>query len=239
MHIMEGFLPLEWALFWYLLSAPFVIWGMLGVKKLVGNDPKQKILLAVSGAFIFVLSSLKLPSVTGSSSHPTGTGMAAILYGPAVAAFLATIVLLFQAVLLAHGGITTLGADIFSMGIAGPLVAWAIFKATGPLKLHWTVRVFFAALLSDWVTYLVTSLQLALAYPGLDFVASFFTFAVVFALTQIPLAIAEGVLFVVFFDFLLRSKPKTISGLIGEDMLANSAPAKAHASSAPADSARK
>jgi len=220
MHIMEGFLPLEWALFWYLLSAPFVIWGMLGVKKLVANDPKQKILLAVSGAFIFVLSSLKLPSVTGSSSHPTGTGMAAILYGPAIAAFLASIVLLFQAVLLAHGGITTLGADIFSMGIAGPIVAWFIFKASKPMRLHWTLRVFFAALLSDWITYLVTSLQLALAYPGADFIASFLTFATVFALTQIPLAIAEGVLFVVFFDFLLRSKPKTVEALVGEDMQA-------------------
>lgn len=218
MHIMEGFLPLEWALFWYLLSAPFVLWGMLGVKKLVGSDPKQKILIAVSGAFIFVLSSLKLPSVTGSSSHPTGTGMAAILYGPAVAAFLASIVLLFQAVLLAHGGITTLGADIFSMGVAGPLVAWLVFKASRPLKLHWTVRVFLAALLSDWVTYFVTSLQLALAYPGADLTSSFFTFSTVFALTQIPLAVAEGILFMVFFDFLLRSKPKTVETLVGENM---------------------
>lgn len=222
MHIMEGFLPIEWAAFWYLLSAPFVIYGMLQVKKYVRDDPRQKILLAVSGAFIFVLSSLKLPSVTGSSSHPTGTGMAAILYGPAVAAFLASIVLLFQALLLAHGGITTLGADIFSMGIAGPLVAWIVFKASKPLKLHWTVRVFLAALLSDWVTYLVTSLQLALAYPGADLIASFFTFAAVFALTQIPLAIAEGVLFVVFFDFLLKSKPKTLEALVGENMLESS-----------------
>lgn len=51
---------------------------------------------------MFVLSSLKLPSVTGSCSHPTGNGLGAVLFGPAVASVLATIVLVFQALLIAH-----------------------------------------------------------------------------------------------------------------------------------------
>ena len=217
MHIMEGFLPLEWCIFWYLLSAPFVLWGIMQTGKLFALKPQQKILLAVSGAFIFVLSSLKLPSITGSSSHPTGTGLASILYGPGISAFLAAIVLVFQALLLAHGGITTLGADIFSMGIMGPLVAWLVFKGSAKLNIGWKVRIFAAALLSDWITYLVTSLQLALAYPGASLVQSYMTFASVFALTQIPLAIAEGILFLVFFDFLRRAKPKMLAELCGEE----------------------
>ena len=77
-------------------------------------------LLGLCGAFAFVLSSLKIPSVTGSCSHPTGVGLAAILFGPSVACIMALIVLLFQALLLAHGGLTTLGANVFSMGVAGP-----------------------------------------------------------------------------------------------------------------------
>ena len=36
--------------------------------------------------------------------------------------------LLFQALLLAHGGLTTLGANTFSMAIAGPIVSWAVYK---------------------------------------------------------------------------------------------------------------
>ena len=73
-------------------------------------------------AYVFVLSALKIPSVTGSCSHPTGTGLSASLFGPSVTAVLGTIVLLFQALLLAHGGLTTLGANVFSMAIAGPFI---------------------------------------------------------------------------------------------------------------------
>ena len=62
-------------------------------------------LLALCGAFAFVLSALKIPSATGSCSHPTGVGLGAILFGPAATAVLGLIVLLFQALLLAHGGL--------------------------------------------------------------------------------------------------------------------------------------
>ncbi len=70
-------------------------------------------LLAVVAAYAFILSAMKIPSVTGSCSHPTGTGLAAIIFGPFVASVVGVIVLLFQAILLAHGGITTLGANTF------------------------------------------------------------------------------------------------------------------------------
>ena len=58
-------------------------------------------------------SSIKLPSITGSSSHPTGTGLRCVLlFRPPVMAFLSTIVLLFQATAACPAaGITTLGAE--------------------------------------------------------------------------------------------------------------------------------
>ena len=65
-------------------------------------------ILGLSGAFVFILSALKIPSVTGSSSHPTGVGLGSILFGPLAMSVVGSIVLLFQAVLLAHGGLTTL-----------------------------------------------------------------------------------------------------------------------------------
>ena len=84
MHIMEGFLPLIWVIFWYAASAPFIVYGVWRLKKVVNEHPESKPMLAVAGAFAFVLSSLKIPSVTGSCSHPTGTGFGAIVFGPAV-----------------------------------------------------------------------------------------------------------------------------------------------------------
>lgn len=66
MHIMEGFLPLGWCLFWYAVFIPFFVFGLIRMKKVVEKNPQNKVLLAFSGAFIFILSALKIPSVTGS-----------------------------------------------------------------------------------------------------------------------------------------------------------------------------
>ena len=94
MHIMEGYLPLTWCIVWFVISFIIVAFGIYQIKKIVDETPESKALLAVSGAFKFILSSLKLPSVTGSCSHPCGNGLGAALFGPAVTAVLATIVLL-------------------------------------------------------------------------------------------------------------------------------------------------
>ena len=86
MHIMEGFLPLSWCIVWWLIALPCLALGVIRLKKVVTADREALPLLGVTGGFIFILSSLKLPSVTGSCSHPTGTGLAAICFGPWVAA---------------------------------------------------------------------------------------------------------------------------------------------------------
>jgi cobalt/nickel transport system permease protein len=216
---MEGFLPPFWAAFWYVLCIPFWVLGAMQLKKLFSLHPNQKLVLAVSGAFIFVLSSLKLPSVTGSSSHPTGTGLSAMLFGFSITSILATIVLVFQALLLAHGGITTLGADVFSMGIVGPAFAYYSFKLARKLGIAIPYTAFIAAVLADWMTYVTTSLQLALAFPGQDILRSFEIFAGVFAITQVPIAIAEGILIWIFFDFLIKSRPKLMAELLGEPQI--------------------
>jgi cobalt/nickel transport system permease protein len=53
--------------------------------------------------------------------------------------------------------------------------------------------------------YIATSVQLALAFgPFTDSLASFMS---IFAITQIPLGIVEGILFVIFVDYLERARP--------------------------------
>jgi cobalt/nickel transport system permease protein len=203
---MEGFLPLQWCAFWYALSLPVVAYGAYKMNKLIKGDRDVLPLLAVSGAFIFVLSSLKMPSVTGSCSHPTGTGLGAILFGPWITSVMAMIVLIYQAIFLAHGGLTTLGANTFSMGIAGPIVAVIIYKAAMKLRINLYIAVFLAATFADWATYVVTSLQLALAFPAASggVLASFWAFAAVFAITQVPLAIVEGVVTALMFKYIVQ-----------------------------------
>ena len=204
MHIMEGFLPLPWVIFWFVVSAPFVILGVRAISKTFKENSNQKLLFALVTAFVFILSALKMPSVTGSTSHPTGTGLGAILFGPLPMAVSGLVVLIFQALLLAHGGITTLGANVFSMAIAGPFVAYFVYKTFKKTNLK--VAVFLAAALGDLFTYVITSIQLALAHPDAvtGVMGSMTKFLGVFAITQIPLAIAEGILTVIIYDLIMN-----------------------------------
>lgn len=209
---MEGFLPTPWWQAWFAVSIPVILYGIYKMNRLVNEKREILPLLAVAGAFIFVLSSLKLPSVTGSCSHPTGTGVAAIMFGPAISAVLGTIVLLYQALFLAHGGLTTLGANVFSMGIVGPVVAYLVYKAGMKANLNFYLVVFLAAAFGDWATYVTTSVQLALAYPAgnvltfAGFMSSFSKFAFIFAVTQVPLAIMEGAVSALLFKYVINVK---------------------------------
>lgn len=196
MHIMEGYLPLGHSLAWDAVCLPILAAGVIGIRRTLQRNKRLLILLAMSGAFIFVISSLKILSVTGSSSHMTGTGLAAILFGPAAASVLGIVVLIFQAILLAHGGFTTLGANTFSMAAAGPALTWLLYMLGKKLKLNRKANIFIAAALGDLFTYCVTSLQLAVAYPSESggVMASAVKFLGVFAPTQLPLAVIEGLL---------------------------------------------
>lgn len=196
MHIMEGYLPPAYCIAWGVLCIPFLAAGYFTIEKKVSQHHKSITLLAMAGAFVFVLSSLKIPSVTGSCSHMTGTGLGAILFGPCAVSILGMIVLVFQAILLAHGGLTTLGANTFSMAVAGPFVSFGIYQLCKKLKVNRHIGIFLAAFIGDLFTYCVTSIQLAVAYPSANggVGASVLKFLAVFAPTQLPLAIMEGIL---------------------------------------------
>ena len=134
---------------------------------------------------------------------------------------LGTIVLLFQALLLAHGGLTTLGANVFSMAVVGPYVAYGLFRLVRGVGGSLAVAVFLAAAFGDLSTYIVTSAQLAMAFPDPagGIAGSFAKFGAIFAVTQVPLAIIEGLLTVVVVNVLTsysRSELRSLSVLARE-----------------------
>lgn len=113
----------------------------------------------------FYTIDIKLPSVTGSGSHLTGTTFGALTFGPKAIPLLGAVVLLFQALLLARGGLTTLGANVVSMAVVGPWVGYGIFCcASGSISpILWLSSS--AAFLGSFSTYIMTSIQLAVAFP--------------------------------------------------------------------------
>ena len=215
MHISEGILPAPWAGLWFLLSLPFLAWGLRDLRVRSQQQPMLKSLVGLVGAAVFVISCMPIPVPTaGSCSHPCATGMAAILIGPTLTVVITSIALLLQALFLAHGGLTTLGADIVSMGVAGAFTGYGVFRLATAMGLPRWPAAFLAGVLSDWATYAVTSLELATALHGNASVGHAFAAVVLaFCPTQIPLGILEGFLTAAACRFIEARRPGLIASL--------------------------
>ena len=68
MHIMEGYLPAGYCVAWGVVCLPFLIAGFISLRNKVKENRRNMTLIAMAGAFIFVISSLKIPSVERSCS---------------------------------------------------------------------------------------------------------------------------------------------------------------------------
>lgn len=215
MHISEGILPLQWAGLWYIVALPFVVIGIYKVRNDSHRIPAFTPLVGMLSAAVFIISAMPIPIPNaGTCSHPAGTGLAAIFIGPFAAIVATSVALLIQALFLAHGGITTWGANILSMGVIGAFSGYLVFKALAKLRLPLTVAAFGAGVVSDWATYAMTSLELALGLSDkASFLGLFKTIVVAFIPTQLPLGILEGFAAAGLFTFILKRRPDILARL--------------------------
>lgn len=215
MHISEGILPMKWAGLWYLVALPFLVKGIRDIKKKSALNPHFKVLLGLMGAVIFIISCMPVPVPTaGTCSHPAGTGISAVLVGPVMSILVTSIALLIQALFLAHGGLTTWGADIVSMGVMGSFAAYLGFRTLQKLRAPLFVCGFTAGLLADWATYITTSFELASALHGSkSMLPLFYTIIVAFIPTQLPLGILEGFLTGGMIVFVYKRRPDILNSL--------------------------
>ncbi len=209
MHISEGILPLNWAAFWFAIAAPFVAFGLYRLKKLSASDLSFKPLVGLMAAVVFIISCMPIPVPTaGTCSHPCGTGMSGILLGPLISILIAAVALLIQALFLSHGGLSTLGANIVSMGVMGSFAGYLTFRALRSMKVNMAVAGFVAGLFADWATYLTTSVELASGIRGdSPFLPLFWKIAIAFMPTQIPLGILEGAMTAGMVVLLYKKRP--------------------------------
>jgi len=220
MHISEGILPLNWAAFWFAIAALFVAWGLYKLKKLSSIDISFKPLVGLMAAVVFIISCMPIPVPTaGTCSHPCGTGISGILLGPAISILVTAVALLIQALFLAHGGLSTWGADIVSMGVMGSFAGFLTFRVlrsiTPLIPLFnkggsggLAVSGFMAGLFADWATYLTTSVELASGIKGDSaFMPLFWKILVAFVPTQLPLGILEGAMTAGMVVLLYKKRP--------------------------------
>lgn len=126
MHIPDGMLQAStWIPAWL---------GSAGALALATREVRARlsdgtiVMMAVLAALIFALQMLNFPVAGGTSGHFAGGAAAAIVLGLWPAMLVMAAVVAVQALFFADGGITTLGANMLTMAIIGPLVGYACYR---------------------------------------------------------------------------------------------------------------
>ncbi len=209
MHISEGLLPFHWAAIWSILAAPFLAYGLYRLRKASAGDLSVKPVVGLMAAVVFIVSCMPIPVPTaGSCSHPCGTAISGILVGPGISILVAAVALLIQALFLAHGGLTTWGANLISMGVMGSLAGFFAFRVLRSMRINLAVSGFMAGLLADWATYFTTSVELASGIKGdAPFTPLFWKILIAFIPTQLPLGILEGAMTAGMIVLLYKKRP--------------------------------
>lgn len=215
MHITEGLLPWKVAAFWFVLALPFVgagIWQMTRRKKL---SPNYMPLVGIFGAAVFVFSCLPIPIPgVGATAHPAGTGFSAILIGPLASVVVAFVSLLLQGLFLAHGGLTTLGANTFSMGVLGSFAGFFAFYLARKLRFNLFWAGFCAGVSADISTYLGTSIGLGSGLHGSgSFLAEVGTIFSILAPYVLVLMLIEGFITGGILVYIRKNRPDILRRL--------------------------
>lgn len=214
MHIPDGILPAQVCAAGYAVTGLSTWYSLRRINQ--KSDPTAEIPKAslLTAAF-FVASSIYIP-VPPASVHLILNGLLGVILG--YFAFPAILIgLFFQALVLGHGGLTTLGINAAMMGIPA-LLAYHLFQLR-----HWVGK----RLPSNWATALFAFLGGAL---GLGIAALVFLTLVVttipasfdagternavltLSVGHIPLMLVEGVFTAVLALFLQRVKPELLEG---------------------------
>lgn len=127
MHIPDGMLEARtWIPAW-IGSSGVLAFGIRQVRKRLTDG--TIVMMAVLSALIFALQMLNFPVAGGTSGHFVGGAAAAIVLGLWPAMIVMAAVVTVQAVFIADGGITALGANLLTMSIVGPLTGYAVNRA--------------------------------------------------------------------------------------------------------------
>lgn len=131
MHIPDGYLSPKTCLVFYAGMLP--VWFIASRKVEKTVKIKELPLLALGGAFAFVIMMFNIPIPGGSSGHMVGSTVVAIVLGPWAGVVALSLTLALQALLFADGGITTLGANCFNMAFVASFSGYYVYRTLSAL----------------------------------------------------------------------------------------------------------
>ncbi|MDD5688643.1 MAG: cobalt transporter CbiM [Elusimicrobia bacterium] len=199
MHIPDGFLDVK--TFSVLYSVSAVTIGV-AIKKLNKNlSEKQIPMLGVLAAFVFAAQMLNFPVAGGTSGHFMGGVLISILLGPMSGLLIMSTVLIVQCFIFQDGGLTSLGANVFNMGIIGSIAGYYIYKGLKKIFSR-TISTFIAC----WISIIMASSFCAaeLAISGIvPLKLVFLAMVSVHAL----IGVGEGLITVTVLSFVSKVRP--------------------------------
>ena len=127
MHIPDNYLSPTTCAVLAVAAAPVVGLSITKVKAQLKENKELAPMLGIAASLSFLLMMFNVPIPGGTTAHAVGGVLLSILIGPYAASLALSVALLLQALLFGDGGILALGANIFNMAIAMPLVGYAVY----------------------------------------------------------------------------------------------------------------
>ena len=214
MHISEGFLPITHCIGWGVAALPPAVAQRARGRQGDGEQAREP---RAAGGFRGVpvhleLAADALPHRQFLASHRDGGRH--LFVRPLGDARAGSDHAGVPGLLLAHGGLTTLGANLFSLGVVGPWATWLFLRlllvrakkpATGHLRRHRGGR-------PRNLCHHCGATRPRLSVRARRIHASFLKFIGIFLITQIPISIAEGMLTVALLGALSATQMAALQG---------------------------
>ncbi len=218
MHIAEGVITGKAAVAYTAAGVALMAAGAKRMNDFVRDHPARKPLLGMGGAFIFFVSLIPIPAFTGTCSHPCGSPLAGILMGPWVGIALTGLSLLLQAAFFAHGGFSTWGANLITLGVGGAFFGWLTYHAARALGLSIRASAAAGGLLGDVITYVFSGLSLAAVLshspnPQYSFTGYLAAIYGAYLPTQGPIAIGEMFVTGLAIHYIYKQRPEVLEEL--------------------------
>ena len=126
MHIPDGYLSPSTCAVLGAAAAPLWYRASRQVKRTLAS--RRAPLLAAGAALSFTLMMFNLPVPGGTTAHPVGGTLLAVVLGPWAASLALSAVLLLQALLFGDGGVLAFGANAFNLAMLLPLTGHAVYR---------------------------------------------------------------------------------------------------------------
>lgn len=126
MHIPDGYLgPPTYGALWAAM-APTWFYASRKLKRTASGAQIPH--LAMAAAFSLCIMIFAIPLPGGTTGHLAGSGLIAVLLGPWACVLAVSVALGIQAFVFGDGGITSLGANCFNMGLVGGLAGYLTYR---------------------------------------------------------------------------------------------------------------